>query len=54
MIKLDHNWKHKTLEKLKNEFWGLPTFDSHLVTRTDFWKVKKTIGIQSEGYWMTV
>jgi hypothetical protein len=34
MIKLDNNWRHKTLENLENDFWGEPSYDSYLVRRT--------------------
>jgi hypothetical protein len=30
---MDINWKYKTLEKLENDYWGHPNYDSYLVTR---------------------
>jgi hypothetical protein len=33
-VKLEHNWKQKTLENLQKEFWGDPEDDSFLVRRT--------------------
>jgi CDI immunity proteins len=32
-MKLENNWRQKTLENLENDFWGKPDYDSHLVTR---------------------
>jgi hypothetical protein len=32
-MKLEKNWRQKTLENLENDFWGNPSYDSHLVTR---------------------
>ena len=32
-MKLENNWRQKTLENLEKDFWGKPDFDSHLVTR---------------------
>lgn len=29
--KYENNWKSKTLENLEKDFWGEPTYDSHLV-----------------------
>ncbi len=29
--KFENNWKSKTLENLEKDFWGEPTYDSHLV-----------------------
>jgi hypothetical protein len=29
----ESNWQQKTLENLEKDFWGAPTFNSHLVTR---------------------
>ena len=34
MIKLENNWRHKTLENLEKDFWGKPTYDSYLVRQT--------------------
>lgn len=34
MIKLENNWRQKTLENLEKVYWGKPTFDSYLVKRT--------------------
>jgi len=33
-MKLEVNWKSKTLENLEKENWGEPQYDSHLVRRT--------------------
>jgi CDI immunity proteins len=32
-MKLEKNWRQKTLENLEKDFWGNPEYDSHLVTR---------------------
>src|SRR5690349_15443526 len=32
-MKLENNWRQKTLENLEKDFWGEPTYDSHLVKR---------------------
>lgn len=32
-MKLEKNWRQKTLENLEKDFWGKPDYDSHLVTR---------------------
>jgi len=32
-MKLENNWRQKTLENLEKDFWGKPDYDSHLVTR---------------------
>lgn len=32
-MKLQGNWKFKTLENLEKEVWGAPPYDSHLVIR---------------------
>ena len=29
--KYETNWKKKSLENLENDYWGEPTYDSHLV-----------------------
>src|SRR5688500_14431168 len=34
MIKLENNWRHKTLENLEKDFWGEPTYDSYLIRRS--------------------
>ena len=34
MSKLENNWRQKTLENLEKDFWGEPTYDSYLVSRT--------------------
>jgi len=34
MKKLEANWRQKTLENLEKEFWGEPSYNSYLVTRT--------------------
>lgn len=34
MTKLENNWRQKTLENLEKDYWGEPTYDSYLVTRT--------------------
>jgi hypothetical protein len=34
MIKLENNWRKKTLENLENDYWGKPEYDSYLVKRT--------------------
>ncbi len=33
MIKLENNWRQKTLENLEKDFWGKPNYDSYLVRR---------------------
>jgi hypothetical protein len=30
---MDIKWQYKTLEKLENDYWGHPNYDSYLVTR---------------------
>jgi hypothetical protein len=32
-MKLENNWRQKTLETLENDYWGKPDYDSHLVKR---------------------
>ena len=32
-MKLENNWRKKTLEFLEKDFWGKPNYNSHLVTR---------------------
>lgn len=32
-MKLENNWRQKTLENLEKDFWGKPDYDSHLVKR---------------------
>lgn len=32
-MKLENNWRQKTLENLEKDFWSKPDYDSHLVTR---------------------
>lgn len=32
-MKPENNWRQQTLEKLENEYWGIQTYDSHLVKR---------------------
>jgi len=32
-MKLENNWRQKTLENLEKECWGPPTYKSHLVIR---------------------
>jgi hypothetical protein len=32
-MKLENNWRQKTLENLEKDFWGKPDYDSYLVTR---------------------
>jgi hypothetical protein len=32
-MKLENNWRQKTLENLEKDFWGKPEYDSHLVKR---------------------
>jgi hypothetical protein len=32
-MNLENNWRQQTLEKLENEYWGIETYDSHLVKR---------------------
>lgn len=32
-MKLENNWRQKTLENLEKDFWGKPYYDSHLVIR---------------------
>lgn len=32
-MKLENNWRQKTLENLEKNFWGDPVYDSHLVIR---------------------
>ena len=32
-MKLENNWRQKTLGNLEKDFWGKPGYDSHLVTR---------------------
>ena len=32
-IKLEHNWRQKTLENLEKDIWDQPDFESHLTTR---------------------
>ncbi len=32
-MKLENNWRQKTLENLENDYWGNPDYDSHLVRR---------------------
>jgi len=32
-MKLENNWRQKTLENLEKEYWGNPDYDSHLVRR---------------------
>jgi hypothetical protein len=34
MIKLEENWRKKTLENLENDYWGEAAYDSFLVKRT--------------------
>ena len=32
-MKLGNNWRQKTLENLEKDYWGNPSYDSHLVKR---------------------
>ena len=32
-MKLENNWRQKTLENLEKDYWGNPDYDSHLVRR---------------------
>jgi hypothetical protein len=32
-MRLENNWRQKTLENLEKDFWGNPDYDSHLVKR---------------------
>ena len=32
-MRLENNWRQKTIENLEKDFWGKPGYDSHLVTR---------------------
>lgn len=32
-MKLENNWRQKTLENLEKDCWGKPDYDSHLVKR---------------------
>ena len=32
-MKLENNWRQKTLENLEKDYWSNPDFDSHLVSR---------------------
>ena len=32
-MKLENNWRQKTLENLEKDFWSNPDYDSHLVKR---------------------
>jgi hypothetical protein len=32
-MKLQVNWRQKTLENLENDYWGNPNYDSYLVRR---------------------
>lgn len=32
-MKLENNWRQKTLENLEKDYWGNPNYDSHLVRR---------------------
>src|SRR3954465_15505893 len=32
-MKLENNWRQKTLENLEKDYWNNPAYDSHLVRR---------------------